>query len=88
MNIKIDKSFERDASKINDKATLNKIADAIESVIGAISISEIKQLKKLKGANNYYRIRIGEFRLGMFIEDDNVEFIRCLQRKDIYKFFP
>ena len=47
-----------------------------------------KDLKKLKGAKNFYRVRMGSYRLGMIIKGEEVTLIRLLHRKDIYKFFP
>jgi len=88
MIIRIDKSFEKDASKVKDKSLLHKIALCIESIQNAKDISEIKSLKKLKGYNLYYRIRVGDYRLGIVIENNTIDFVRCLHRKDIYKYFP
>ncbi|WP_410795602.1 type II toxin-antitoxin system RelE family toxin [Parabacteroides sp. FAFU027] len=88
MIVRIDKSFEKDVNKIKDKSFHLKIADCIEQIMTIEQISSIKNLKKLKGAENFYRIRIGEYRLGILIENDSITFIRCLHRKDIYKYFP
>ncbi|MDQ3021100.1 MAG: type II toxin-antitoxin system RelE/ParE family toxin [Bacteroidota bacterium] len=88
MNVLIDRSFEKDSTKIKDKLLLNKIAECIDSVCNASGIQEIKSLKKLIGYTKEYRIRLGDYRLGILIEKDTVEFIRCLHRKDIYKYFP
>lgn len=51
-------------------------------------ISEIKNLKKLEGFKNAYRIKTGDYRIGVFIEEDTIEFVRFVHRKDIYKKFP
>jgi Cytotoxic translational repressor of toxin-antitoxin stability system len=88
MIARIDKSFDKDVCKIKDKLFLLKIAECIEHVQTVEQLTSIKNLKKLKGAENFYRIRIGEYRLGILIEDNAVTFIRCLHRKDIYKYFP
>jgi len=88
MIVKIDKAFEKDTDKIKDKRILFKIVDVIEKVREADDIISIKNIKKLKGSNKFYRIRIGDFRIGLIIDNDIVEFIRCLHRKDIYKYFP
>lgn len=45
-------------------------------------------LKKLKGGGNYYRIRVGEYRIGIIVEGDAITFVRCLHRKEIYRYFP
>ena len=88
MIVKIDKVFEKDTDKIKDKKILFKIAYIIEKVKETDDIISIKNIKKLKGSNKFYRIRIGDFRIGIIIDIDIVEFIRCLHRKDIYKYFP
>ena len=88
MIVKIDKIFEKDTDKIKDKRILFKIVDVIEKVREADDIISIKNIKKLKGSNKFYRIRIGDFRIGIIIDNEIVEFIRCLHRKDIYKYFP
>lgn len=88
MIVKIDKIFEKDTDKIKDKKILLKIADCIEKVQHCEDILEIKNIKKLKGSNHFYRIRIGDYRLGILVEENVIEFIRCLHRKDIYKYFP
>ena len=35
-----------------------------------------------------YRIRLGDYRIGIEIQKDTIIFTRFLHRKDIYKFFP
>jgi mRNA interferase RelE/StbE len=49
---------------------------------------EIPHLKKLQGFKSVYRIRIGDYRIGIFIDGNTVQFVRVLNRKDIYKYFP
>ncbi|HEY4721787.1 MAG TPA: type II toxin-antitoxin system RelE/ParE family toxin [Anaerolineae bacterium] len=45
-------------------------------------------IKKLQGGTNYYRIRVGDYRVGLVVESDTVTFVRFLHRKDIYRYFP
>ncbi|RKY93503.1 MAG: hypothetical protein DRQ01_04625 [Ignavibacteriae bacterium] len=51
-------------------------------------MADISNLKKIQGTKDYYRIRMGNHRLGMIIKKGEVELIRILHRKDIYKYFP
>jgi mRNA interferase RelE/StbE len=88
MKVVIDKSFEKDTDIIDDKSIKINISKCINNVQKTESIIQIKNLKKLKGFRNEYRIKIGNFRLGIKIEKETVKFIRCLHRKDIYKYFP
>ena len=42
----------------------------------------------MSGTTNFYRIRIGDYRIGVAVEGDTVEFVRCLARRDLYRYFP
>jgi mRNA interferase RelE/StbE len=88
MEIKIDKSFQKDTRRIKDKFILQRIANTIANIQRAKNLEDIKDLKKIRGTHSMYRIRIGDYRLGIIITDTAVEFVRCLHRKDIYKYFP
>ena len=81
-------SFARDLKKIKDRSVLLLVRQAIEEVEGAADLQAIGKLKKMSGAGNYYRIRVGDYRIGIAVESDAVEFVRFLHRRDIYRFFP
>jgi mRNA interferase RelE/StbE len=59
-------------------------------VESADNLSQIPNLKKLKGQKNkvYYRSRMGNYRVGLVIKQDIVVFVRFLNRKEIYRYFP
>ena len=88
MVVKIDRRFEKDVDKVNNRKLLVDLANRIEALEKSANILEIKDLKKLQGGQNYYRIRLGDYRIGALIKSNAVELIRFLPRKDIYKFFP
>jgi len=88
MKVLIDKSFEKDTEKITDKKLLNSIADSIEEIQGVNKLSDITNCKKLKGSKNFYRIRIGDYRIGFIFKNQTVEFVRFLHRNKIYNSFP
>lgn len=45
--------------------------------------------KKLTGYKTFYRIRIGDYRIGIELEKtDTLRFIVIAHRKDIYTIFP
>ena len=68
--------------------TLNRIREAVEQLEKAQSLQNITNIKKLRGGGNYYRLRVGEHRIGLIVEGDNVICVRCLDRKEIYRYFP
>lgn len=88
MNSDFKSSFLRDIKKISNADILNAIERTIEEVEAARDLSLIKNIKKLAGYKNYYRIKIGAYRLGIVFDDNMVTFVRFLHRKDVYKFFP
>lgn len=81
----------RHLKKIKDIETKLAILKNIEAVEAANSLSEIPNLKSLSGFKGYYRIvplPNKEYRIGLYLCNDILEFVCCLKRKDIYKFFP
>jgi len=89
MKVKIDKSFVKDIDNIRDKRLLKKLQNVITIIENAKSFAEISNVKKIKGYSSYYRIRIGDYRLGFEeISGQGINLIRFLHRKDIYRYFP
>ena len=88
MNTTFRRSFTRDLRRIKDRRVLGGVQQAIENVEAADIQSDIANLKKLTNTINCYRIRVGDYRIGIIIEGDGVEFIRCLHRRDLYRYFP
>jgi mRNA interferase RelE/StbE len=67
---------------------LKRAKETIEAIEKADSLVEVTNLKKLRGGGNYFRLRIGDYRIGIALENDTIIFVRFLNRKDIYKYFP
>lgn len=88
MNVQFKASFAKDLRNIKNKDLLNRIREAIEQLEKAQTIQSITNIKKLRGGGNYYRLRVGEHRIGLSLEGDTVTFVRCLDRKEIYRYFP
>jgi mRNA interferase RelE/StbE len=81
-------SFAKDIRSIKSKDILSRIKEVVEQVEKAQSFQEVTNIKKLKGGRNYYRIRVGEYRIGLAVEGNEITFVRCLNRKEIYRYFP
>jgi len=83
------KSFAKDLTKRSeDKKLLLRVQEIIKEIEQAGNIFEIKNLKKLQADNHYYRIRVGDYRIGLLIKDDTAVFVRFLHRGEIYRYFP
>jgi mRNA interferase RelE/StbE len=88
MKTKFRERFEKDIENISNSAVLKDISSVIENVENAVKPQEIKNIKKLKGDKTAFRIRIGNYRIGIYIVKKVVEFTRVLPRDKIYDFFP
>lgn len=87
MKVIADKSFKKDIEKL-DSVTKNLVSKLVIQLIQNSSVNEIPNLKKIKGFKNASRIRLGNYRIGIRIENDTIILVRILHRKDIYKYFP
>ena len=88
MNTAFRKSFTRDLKKIKNLEVLDRVRQVIQEVEAATALTEIRDLKKMSGTASFYRIRVGEFRIGVAIDEETIEFVRCLPRRDLYRYFP
>ncbi|MCK9401671.1 MAG: hypothetical protein M0Q51_17010 [Bacteroidales bacterium] len=88
MQIEFLRAFYKDLDKLENKKVAQKLGVIISMVESSDSLDNIPNIKKLKGHPTAYRIRIQNYRVGIFQEGDTVEFARILPRKDIYKYFP
>jgi mRNA interferase RelE/StbE len=88
MNILVNKAFLKELTKIPKKERLRVEKLVFEDVENYSHLTQIPNIGKLKGYSNYYKIRIGDYRIGLKYNDDTLIFERILHRKDIYKVFP
>jgi mRNA interferase RelE/StbE len=88
--LKVDfkKSFIRDLKRLKDKTVKSQLKEIIESIEEAQRPQEITNIRKLRYGERYYRIRIGDYRLGLILEENTFIFVRFLHRKDLYRYFP
>lgn len=88
MKILFEESFVKDLKRIKDRKILNRLCLIIQEVKDATNLTKIKNLRKLKGYDSYFRIKISNYRIGIDHIDSSIIFVRLLHRKDIYKYFP
>ena len=88
MNTRFRESFAADLAAIPDTGLLRRIKKIIEHVEAVRTFQQIPNLKHLDAKGKYYRIRVGDYRVGFVVEQGAVTFVRCLNRKEIYRFFP
>jgi mRNA interferase RelE/StbE len=75
-------------SNPSSKQVLESVAKLIERVESAPNLQALADVKKLKAKGKYYRIKFGDYRVGITLDKDEITFVRCLDRKEIYRYFP
>ena len=88
MIIEVASSFNKDISKLKDKKIILAVKMVLQHIESASSLSDIPHLKKLAGTSNYFRLRISDYRMGIFVINNKVTIVRFLHRREIYRYFP
>ena len=89
MKIEYNERFLKDLKKLKKVPIYQQLkVYCFEELLTYESLSLIQGLKKIQGYKNYYRIRFGDYRIGLKKEGDTIHLMRVLHRKDVYKFFP
>lgn len=57
-------------------------------LVSATSLFSLGKVEKLQGYDGFYKVRFGNYRLGLAIENDLLIVKTVMHRKEIYKFFP
>lgn len=81
-------SFLRDIKKLKDKKQAARLKEIITEIKSAKNHSEIKNIRKIEGSSNHYRIKTGDYRVGVVLAGDTLIVVRFLNRKEIYRYFP
>lgn len=68
-----------------DRARIEKMILELEATD---TLRDIRQLKKLQGRSGFFRIRIGDYRVGLTFLSGVITLVRCLDRKEFYRRFP
>ena len=88
MKIKISKRFVKDTEKITDQRILAKIWQILIEAKEINSISELSNLTEMSGYPHFYRIKFDyHYRIGIYFEGEEIEFLRVGNREDFYKKF-
>lgn len=84
-------SFLKDLSKVQPHKTRESIEKLVFEQIPEMDNPFLyKGLKAMHGYHSFYKIRVGNHRIGIYIDQESqrCEFCRILHRKDIYRYFP
>jgi mRNA interferase RelE/StbE len=65
-----------------------QVAAAFQTIIDADSFDDVQHLKKLKGVDNYFRLRIGSYRIGLRWDGEQFFAETIAPRGGFYKKYP
>ena len=90
MKVDFHRRFAKDLIKISSSNSKDRIKRVILDLEEAGSLDSLPQIKAMKGAVGYFRIRVGDYRIGLRLEDsgDVVVLLRVMHRSEIYRHFP
>lgn len=81
--------FLKDLKKLNKQPIYSQIIQLTFYTLPNLKdLREITNIKAMKGYPNRYRIRIGDYRIGIEVREDIIEIMRVLHRKKFYRYFP
>lgn len=89
MNFETSKQFDKMVFKIKDQSIKSRLKKIIAKVALAKNLEEIPNMTPIVGHPNYYRIKFGDYRVGISLEEDTVWFLFFGKRDEgTYKKFP
>lgn len=89
MRVEAKSTFLKDLEKIDSQVVptiKNMLHEATKS--NFFEFCQKYDIKKIWWHNTYWRIKFGQWRIGVKIDNDGMTCMRCKHRKDIYKIFP
>jgi len=82
-------AFLRDIKKLKKQPVYDEIFDFVFTTLPNIrTLRELSDIKAMKSYPNRYRIRIGDYRIGIETHGEIIEIVRVLHRREFYRYFP
>ncbi|MGB5773036.1 MAG: type II toxin-antitoxin system RelE/ParE family toxin [Crocosphaera sp.] len=89
MQVEYRQLFLKDLKKLRKQPIYERLVElAFETLPLAANLDDLSNIKAMKGYPNRYRIRVGDYRIGIEVRGDKVEMMRVLHRRDFYRYFP
>ena len=88
MEIRYHPRFDRDTRRIRSRDLSSRLERTIAELKAASNIKEISGVQPIAGWEDLYRIRIGDYRLGLELVDNSAVLLRFGHRREFYRGFP
>ncbi len=88
MKVKYSKKFLKQLAAVPSDIRSKIESFVFEELVSTLSIYEIGKVEKMKGYDGFYKVRFGNYRLGLVVENEIITVKTVMHRREIYKFFP
>jgi len=88
MVVEYRKRFLKELSKLPPPYAMAIEDFVFDQLPSSDSLEEIGKIEKMTGYKNYYKVRFGDYRIGLKREDTMIVVETVRHRREIYKFFP
>ena len=88
MEIRYHPRFDRDTRRIRSRDLSSRLERTIAELKAASNIRAVSGVQPITGSGTYYRIRIGDYRLGLELASNTAVLLRFGHRREFYRGFP
>ena len=89
MEVQYRQAFLKDMKQLKSSTSYQHIYKVAFTRLPEINtLEEISDIKPMRGYTGRYRIRIGDYRVGIEVNGDVIEVMRVLHRREFYRYFP
>jgi len=88
MEVEYKKKFLKELSKLPAEYARTIEEFIFDDLPNYSSLNDIGKVEKMTGYKNYFKIRFGNYRVGIKKENDCIIIETVKHRKEIYKYFP
>ena len=89
MEVRYRQAFLRDLKKLKNQPIYDQVFTlAFTTLPATTSLREISNVKMMRGTSQRYRIRIGNYRVGIESQGNMIQMSRVLHRREFYRYFP
>ncbi|NOT85895.1 MAG: type II toxin-antitoxin system RelE/ParE family toxin [Methylococcaceae bacterium] len=88
MEVRYSKKFFKQLAEIPSDSRSKIEAFVFSDIVTVTSIAELGKIEKMQGYDGFYKVRFGQYRLGLVIENGVITVKTVMHRREIYKFFP
>ena len=89
MEVRYRELFLRDLKKLKNQPIHDEVFELVFTILPEVkTLRDVTGIKAMKGYPNRYRIRLGNYRVGIEVHGDTVEVMRVLHQREFYRYFP